>query len=535
MMCSTWTSLRTIVTRWSAARSSLLFCLLCLIFSRTLAQPSNSRTQWPSRNHPTSHPHMGAETLVSILQERGDPAAESNAHRLTLSLQTASRFITDVLERSIADTLGSTVTAREHLFYSLQSVKNDSAGMVELVESSSATVAEAAKKAKQEMNEAIRTSLHHLAESIKIILRALPPSPLNEQRLLTIIDGAQYRMEIVVENAGQRIRQALHSYRGHLLKVDKDSGQLMVDGPSTQQATDVLKHVIQASQTQIEGAVLAGTSFVLARLRSYLAGEPLADTSSSTLSPHPLTTSLATFPPSTTTAATTSQLPSTMGLHDHVMEDPQHEEVSSTLTSLSSGATEAPMVINTSSSSGAQLGSADGATTGPTSTRLPIAPNSTLEGIHIDQAEQATVAVFDTASRWPAFNENTSTTASTMDSSALGPAFSWQDDLLMSFPTRNDSATSTPSMADDDMAGWPVVRQATTKRFLPFTKDSKTSSSAARTRRSTGLSRPAASLPSEGDKVVKRNTRPASRRDTTSPSTTQTLIRRRIPYHLRPI
>ena len=139
--------------------------------------------------------------------------------------------------------------------------------MVELVDSTSETVADAAKKTKQEMNEAIRTSLHHLAESIKIILRALPPSPLNEQRLLTIIDAAQYRMEIVVENAGQRINQALQSYRGHLLKVDKDSGELMVDGPSTQQATDVLKNVIQAGQTQIVGTVVAGTSFILAFIR----------------------------------------------------------------------------------------------------------------------------------------------------------------------------------------------------------------------------------------------------------------------------
>lgn len=58
MMGPTWTSLRSMVTRWSPASSSLLVSLLCLIFSRALAQPSSSRTQWPSRNHPTSHPHM---------------------------------------------------------------------------------------------------------------------------------------------------------------------------------------------------------------------------------------------------------------------------------------------------------------------------------------------------------------------------------------------------------------------------------------------------------------------------------------------
>ena len=114
--------------------------------------------------------------------------------------------------------------------------------MVKLVDSTSETAAEAAKNAKQEMNGAIRTPLHRLAESVKIILsyELFPLSPPNEQRLLTIIDAAQYRMEVVVENAGQRINQARHSYRGRLLKVDKDSGELMVDGPSTQQATDVL-------------------------------------------------------------------------------------------------------------------------------------------------------------------------------------------------------------------------------------------------------------------------------------------------------
>ena len=188
----------------------------------------------------------------------------------------SNRLAFDVLERSISATLRSTITARENLFFTLQSAKNDSTRMVELVDSTSETVAEAAKKAKQEMNGAIRTSLHHLAESIKNILRALPPSFLNEQRQLTIIDAAHYRMEIVAENAGQRVDQALHSYRGRLLKVDKDSGALIVDGPSKQQATDVLKNVIQASQTQIEGAVVAVTSFILTRIRSYLPANSLS-------------------------------------------------------------------------------------------------------------------------------------------------------------------------------------------------------------------------------------------------------------------
>ena len=93
----------------------------------------------------------------------------------SISFQTASRFITDVLERSISATLHSISPLARTFFFSLQSAKNDSTRMVELVDSTSETVAEAAKKAKQEMNGAIRTSLHRLAESVKIILRALPP------------------------------------------------------------------------------------------------------------------------------------------------------------------------------------------------------------------------------------------------------------------------------------------------------------------------------------------------------------------------
>ena len=419
---------------------------------------------------------QGPETLVSILSERGDPAAESNAHRLSLSLQTASRFITDVLERSISATLRSTIVARENLLFSLQSVENDSTRMVELVDSTSETVADAAKKAKQEMNEAIRTSLHHLAESIKIILRALPPSPLNEQRLLTIIDAAQYRMEIVVENAGQRINQALQSYRGHLLKVDKDSGELMVDGPSTQQATDVLKNVIQASQTQIESAVVAGTSFILTRIRSYLAGEPSLDAPPSTSTIVP---SILPFSTTTTNQLSTVSSTSLLVQNDHLMEDPQHEEVgsaSTTVTTSPSTMTEPPMVINTST----KEPEVDSLPTKnmPSTSSSPL--NSTLDGIQIHKQDDVTVGTVDAVSLT---GESSNTT---VDSIALGPAFSWQDDLLMSFHEANESFTSatTPSAIDDDMAGWPAVRQAATRRPLPFTSSPKRPlSTEARTRK----------------------------------------------------
>ena len=60
----------------------------------------------------------------------------------------------------------------------------------------------------------------------------------------------------MVENGEQCINQALYSYRGHFLTMDKDSGELVVDGPPTQQATDVLKNVIQASQTSSTGGAL---------------------------------------------------------------------------------------------------------------------------------------------------------------------------------------------------------------------------------------------------------------------------------------
>ena len=57
--------------------------------------------------------------LVSILKGRGDVSAETNAHRIILSVHTASDFISDVLESAVGKTLHSAISSRENLFFSL--------------------------------------------------------------------------------------------------------------------------------------------------------------------------------------------------------------------------------------------------------------------------------------------------------------------------------------------------------------------------------------------------------------------------------
>lgn len=106
---------------------------------------------------------------------------------------------------------------------------------------------------------------------MKIIIRHLPDSKLTEVNLNAIIANGQYRMEVVVENSGQRIIDAIQSYRSHFIKIDKESGQIMVDPESSQEATDAVKNIIHAAKNQIQEAVAGSTSFVLARIRDSIA------------------------------------------------------------------------------------------------------------------------------------------------------------------------------------------------------------------------------------------------------------------------
>ncbi|XP_055336595.1 uncharacterized protein LOC129587044 [Paramacrobiotus metropolitanus] len=215
-------------------------------------------------------PEMGPEMLVSVLRTRGDASAETNAHRIILSVHTASNFIYDVLESAISKTLHSAVTSRENLFFSLQRIGNDTRRIFDLVDRATAVVSETAKKAKAEINDAIKTSLDHLRESMKIIIRNLPESKLSDSNLAAIIENGQYRMEVVVENSGQRIIDAIQSYRSHFIKVEKDTGHVVVDPESSQEATDAVKNIIHAAKSQIQEAVSGSTSFILARIRDCL-------------------------------------------------------------------------------------------------------------------------------------------------------------------------------------------------------------------------------------------------------------------------
>ena len=65
---------------------------------------------------------------------RGDHSADTNAHRIILSVDTASNFITDVLESAMTKTFHSAISSRENLFFSLQRVGNDSRRIFELVD-----------------------------------------------------------------------------------------------------------------------------------------------------------------------------------------------------------------------------------------------------------------------------------------------------------------------------------------------------------------------------------------------------------------
>jgi hypothetical protein len=146
---------------------------------------------------------QGSEMLVNVLRSRGDNLADTNAHRIILSVDTASNFINDVLDSAITKTFHSAVSSRENLFFSLQRVGNDSRRIFELLDRATTIVSDTAKKAKTEVNDAIKTSLDHLRESMKIIIRNVPESKLTETNLAAIISNGQYRMEVVVENSGQ--------------------------------------------------------------------------------------------------------------------------------------------------------------------------------------------------------------------------------------------------------------------------------------------------------------------------------------------
>lgn len=286
-------------------------------------------------------PEMEPEMLVSVLRTRGDNSAETNAHRIILSVHTASNFINDVLESAISKTLQSAVTSRENLFFSLQGTGNDSRRIFELVDRATTVVWETAKKAKAEVNDAIKTALDHLRESIKIIIRNLPESKLNEPNLAAIIENGQYRMEVVVENSGQRIIDAMQSYRSHFIKIEKETGHVMVDPESSQEAIDAVKNIINAAKSQIQEAVSGSTSFILARIRDCLSH--LGDASDrKTTTSTALTITVGNNDTDTFQAEVISV---------SQMEDPQEDkivvvgDVPSAVTEVSS--TELPMIINT--------------------------------------------------------------------------------------------------------------------------------------------------------------------------------------------
>lgn len=332
--------------------------------------------------------------LVTVLRTRGDASADTNAHRIILSVHTASNFINDVLESAITKTLHSAVTSRENLFFSLQRVGNDSRRIFELVNRATNVVAETARKAKVEINDAIRTSLDHLRESMKIIIRNLPESKLSESNLAGIIENGQYRMEAVVENSGQRIVDAIQSYRSHFIKIEKETGHVMVDPESSQEATDAVKNIINAAKSQIQEAVSGSTSFILARIRDCLSH--FGDSKVTTVSPDGVTQPANSTETFQVDIITLSRI-----------EDPQEDKLvvvgdvpttpRSLVTTVETTPTEAPIIVNT-----------------------PL-PNNTLE-TDMMIAESATVLANETTPK----------------------AVSWQDDIPQGSVFNNDTNREVP-------------------------------------------------------------------------------------------
>ncbi|OQV22919.1 hypothetical protein BV898_03345 [Hypsibius exemplaris] len=179
----------------NGARLCYRIYLLGILYCASLTECIHRRFHIPSRSLAVFGQDLGPDQLVNVLRSRGDNLAETNAHRIILSVDTASNFINDVLESAMTKTFHSAISSRENLFFSLQRTSNDSRRIFELVDRATNVVSDTAKKAKTEINEAIKTSLDHLRESMKIIIRNVPESKLTDVNIAAIISNGQYRME----------------------------------------------------------------------------------------------------------------------------------------------------------------------------------------------------------------------------------------------------------------------------------------------------------------------------------------------------
>jgi hypothetical protein len=148
-------------------------------------------------------------------------------------------------------------------------------------------------------------------------------------------------------STGQRIIDAIPSYRSHFITIDKDTGNIMVDPESSQEATEAVKHIISAAKSQIQEAVSGSTSFILSRIRDGLSSS-LNDESSSP-------GNNATNSPSLTITVSINGSSDTFQAEVISMEDPQEDKIvvigdipdRESNQSTSTTPWESPMIINT--------------------------------------------------------------------------------------------------------------------------------------------------------------------------------------------
>ncbi|OQV22921.1 hypothetical protein BV898_03347 [Hypsibius exemplaris] len=223
-----------------------------------------------------------------------------------------------------------------------------------------------------------------------------------------------FRIKVVVENSGQRIIDAIQSYRSHFIAIDKDTGNVMVDPESSQEATEAVKHIITAAKSQIQEAVSGSTSFILSRIRDCLSSnlnDERVNTTATTVGSVMVTVSLGNGSSETFQAEVIS-------VHQTQMEDPSDDKMvqmgempkqqtEGSWTTTATTAWESPMVINTRWT---------------TATPLPIdgAVNSTV----LDNSSATTASPNTTTSR----------------------LISWQDDIPKgSFPAVLDGNLNSES------------------------------------------------------------------------------------------